>query len=185
METLTSPILDKQAWKLDTNHTVISFKIKHLGLAEISGSFKKYEGSMKLQSENLEGAEIYLKIAVDSIETGNTMRDNHLKTTDFLDAAVFPDITFVSTDFIAVGDNRYELQGNLTLKGVTNAVVLEAAYKGKTKDMWGNEVVVFNVKGSIDRTKYGVEWFQLIDDSIPVISKEIFFDMNIELIPEA
>jgi len=185
METLTSQTLDTQAWKLDTNHTVISFRIKHLGLAEISGSFKEYDGSMKLQSDKLEGAEIYLKITTDSIETGNTMRDNHLKTADFLDTAAFPDMTFVSTGFESTGGNFYNLTGNLTLKGVTKNVGLQAEYKGKTKDMWGNEVVVFNLKGSIDRTEFGVEWFQLLDGSIPVISKEITFDMNIELIPDA
>jgi polyisoprenoid-binding protein YceI len=185
METITSQTLDSQTWKLDTNHTVISFKIKHLGLAEISGSFKEYEGSMKLQTNKLDGAEVYLKISTDSIETGNTMRDNHLKTTDFLDTAVFPDITFVSTGFIHKAGNQYDLSGNLTIKGVTRNIGLQAAYKGKTKDMWGNEVVVFSLKGSIDRTQFGVEWFQLLEGAVPVIGKEIFFDMNIELIPDA
>lgn len=185
METLTTQPLDTHAWKLDTNHTVISFKIKHLGLAEISGSFKEYEGSMKLQSDKLDGAEIYLKISTESIETGNTMRDNHLKTAEFLDTALFPDITFVSTGFVPSGGNLYDLTGNLTLKGVSKNVSLKAEYRGKTKDMWGNEVVVFNLKGSIDRTEFGVEWFQLLDGNIPVISKEISFDMNIELIPDA
>lgn len=185
METLKSQELSTKVWKLDTNHTVISFKIKHLGLAEISGSFKEYEGSMTLQSNKLDGAEIYLKIATDSIETGNTMRDNHLKTAEFLDTATFPDITFVSTDFVPSGGDMYKLTGNLSLKGVTNNVSLKAEYRGQTKDMWGNEVVVFNLKGSIDRTQFGVEWFQMLDGNIPVIGKEIFFDMNIELIPDA
>ncbi|MFP4095754.1 MAG: YceI family protein, partial [Cyclobacteriaceae bacterium] len=158
--------------------------IKHLGLAEISGTFKEYEGSMKLGSDKLDGAEVYLKISTDSIETGNTMRDNHLKTADFLDTSVFPDITFVSTGFTLKSGSLYDLTGNLTIKGNTQPVKLQADFKGLTKDMWGNDVAVFNLKGSIDRTTFGVEWFQLLDGAIPVIGKEIHFDMNVELIPE-
>jgi polyisoprenoid-binding protein YceI len=184
METTVSQSIASKAWKIDTNHTVISFKIKHLGLAEISGTFKEYEGSMKLQSDHLEGAEVYIKISTDSIETGNTMRDNHLKTAEFLDTATFPEITFVSTGFNQQSDGLYELSGNLTIKGNTQPVSLQADYKGMTKDMWNNEVVVFNLKGEIDRTAFGVDWYQLLDGSIPVIGKEIFFDMNIELVPE-
>ncbi|MEM9829397.1 MAG: YceI family protein [Bacteroidota bacterium] len=184
MDALVTPTLNAQAWKLDTNHTIIGFKISHLGIAEITGSFREYEGSMKLQSDDLAGAEIYLKIDTNSIETGNTMRDNHLKTAEFLDTAVFPDITFASTGFEPQGDGKYKLSGNLTIKGVTKNTELQAHYKGNAKDMWGNEVVVFQVEGSIDRTEFGVEWYQLVENTIPVISKEITFSMNIELHPE-
>jgi polyisoprenoid-binding protein YceI len=183
METLTTQSLDTQLWKLDTNHTVISFKVGHLGLAKISGFFREYVGNMKLQSDRLDGAEIYLKIAVDSIESGNAMRDNHLKTGEFLDATAFPEITFESTAFIPKEGNYYDLEGDLTIKGITKQVSLQAEYKIKTKDMWGNEVVIFQLTGSIDRTEFGVEWFHLIENNIPVVSKEVFFDMNIELIP--
>lgn len=175
-----------KVWYIDTNHTNIGFGVKHLALAKIIGHFSEYEGGMTLPSgDNMEGAEIYLKILAESIDTGNSMRDSHLKTTDFLDVKTFQDITFASTSFEPTGNNMYKLSGNLTLKGVTKPILLNAEYKGKTKDMLNNDVVIFCLNGSIDRTDFGVSWFQLLKGGTPVISKEISFDMTIELTPEA
>ncbi len=173
-----------QNWKIDTNHSLLQFRTKHLGLAWISGSFSEYEGAVTLGPEGtLENGEVKLNIFTDSIQTGNEMRDNHLKTPEFFDAFTYPDISFHSTSITPAGKDLYTLAGQLCIKDHTKEISLEASYKGQTSDMWGNNVIVFQVTGSINRLDYGVTWHHLLDNGIPVLSNEVFFDMTVELIP--
>jgi polyisoprenoid-binding protein YceI len=178
------PVTLVQNWKIDTNHTGINFKVKHLGLATIRGSFGEFEGEVvKSESDSFENASISLTIQTASITTGNDMRDNHLRTSDFLDVFTFPEISFVSNAFTKVSDNLYNLTGELTIKGITREVTLQADFSGTITDMWGNTVSVFLVNGSINRLDFGVTWNEHLDGGIPVIGKDIHFEINVELLP--
>ena len=181
---MSTVAVDIKKWKLDTNHTSIGFKIGHLGLASIYGFFNQYEGEIELENGSFEGAKIKLTIESDSINTGNDMRDNHLKTPEFIDAFTYPEITFESTSVIKSGSDSFEVKGNLTLKETTKEVILTASHPGITHDMWGNTVAVFRLTGNINRLDFDVQWHNLLENGLPVISEVVEFDMNIELIPE-
>lgn len=181
MSTIATAI---KKWKLDTNHTNIGFKIGHLGMGHIRGFFNEYEGDISLNGESFEDSEINLTIFTDSINTGNDMRDNHLKTPEFLDAFTFPEITFNSNSVKKTGENTFDITGELTIRETTKTVTFQAKHPGITKDMWGNTVAIFLLSGKIDRTEFGVEWYNVLDNGLSVVSKEVEFDMNIELIPD-
>jgi len=170
-------------WKLDTNHTSLGFKIRHLGLAYIRGLFNEYEGEISLEGESFENSTIDLTIFTDSINTGNDMRDNHLKTPEFFDVITFPEIKFKSNSVKKNGENNYEIEGELTIRDTTKTVSLQASYPGLTNDMYGNTVAIFQITGEIDRTDFGVAWHHLLDNNVAVVGKKVEFDMNIELIP--
>lgn len=171
-------------WKLDINHTSIGFKIGHLGLASIYGFFNQYDGEVELENEGFEGAKIKITIEADSVNTGNDMRDNHLKTPEFIDAFSYPEITFESTSVTKAQGDFYEVKGNLTIKETTKEITLKATHPGMTNDMWGNTVAVFHLTGKINRLDFDVQWHNMLDNGLPVISEMVEFDMNIELIPE-
>jgi len=171
-------------WTLDTNHTHLGFSIGHLGMGSIKGFFNEYDGAVEVKGERFDRSRIKLVIDVASISTGNEMRDNHLKTPEFFDALTYQTITFESTHVKKTGEETFEIIGNLTIKETTKKITLEAVHRGTTQDMGGNVVAVFQVTGRLNRLAFGVEWCKVLDSGLPVISKEVEFDMNIELIPQ-
>lgn len=171
-------------WKLDTYHTSIGFKIGHLGMGHIRGLFNEYEGDVSLNGESFEDSEINLTIFTDSINTGNDMRDNHLKTPEFLDSMSFPEISFKSSSVKKTDNNTFNIVGELTIKDTTKTVTLQAKHPGFTIDMYGNSVAIFHLIGSINRFDFAVEWNTILENGLMAVSKEIEFDMNIELIPD-
>ena len=180
MEQLT--LLAKK-WKIDANHSDITFKVKHLGLATIRGTFSEYEGIVTLEENaGFQNARVEVSIQAESITTGNTMRDNHLKTDEFFGCYAWPTITFEGSSFTKKNEAEYELKGMLTMKGISKEITIAAMFEGMRKDLWGNEVVVFSVKGSINRFDFDIKWNELLDGNIPAIGKMIDFDMNIELL---
>ena len=171
-------------WKLDTYHTSIGFKIGHLGLAYIRGVFNEYEGTVSLEGDGFENSKISLTIYADSINTGNDMRDNHLKTPEFIDAFSFPEITFESSAVMKTSNDTFDVVGDLTIKGITKTITLKAKHPGLTIDMYGNSVAIFHLTGLINRFDFGIEWNTILENGLMAVSKEIEFDMNIELVPE-
>ncbi|WP_020526795.1 YceI family protein [Flexithrix dorotheae] len=182
---MESKTLVAQNWKLDLNHTDINFKVGHLGIAFISGNFSEFEGKLELVEESsFENARVSFSLSTDSLNTGNDMRDNHLKTPEFFDAFSYPSITFESTAFYKTEGDTYKLIGNLTIRDQCREIELTALYKGGATDLWGNNIVVFHIKGEIDRLDFGIEWNQKLESGIPVVGKTVEFDMNIELVPD-
>ncbi len=175
----------KNTWKVDTNHSTIGFKVKHLGIAEISGSFTDYEGTVTLADDEFTIQAVNLRIQTDSISTGNVMRDNHLKTEEFLDTAGFPLMTFTSTLVTKKAANQFIIDGLLKIKDVSKPVRLQAEKLGLARDLWGNEVAAFQVQGSFNRLDYNVKWHQLLDNGAAVIGNEITLYINVELQPDA
>lgn len=171
-------------WKLDTNHTSLGFKVKHLGLAYIRGLFNEYEGEISLEEDSFQNSNISLTIFTDSINTGNDMRDNHLKTAEFFDVFAFPEMKFKSSSVKKNGENIYEIEGALTIRDITKTITLQATHPGITNDMYGNTVAIFHITGEIDRTEFGVAWHNLLENGLAVVGKKIEFDMNIELVSE-
>jgi polyisoprenoid-binding protein YceI len=146
-----------QNWQLEPTHTQITFSVDHFGISEVSGKFNKFEGGLTATKEDFTDGKGEVTIQVSSIDTDVADRDKHLQAEDFFDAAKFPTIKFVFTSLKKVGD-KYEVNGNLTLHGVTKPVKLVGKYKGTAKDPWGGTRAGFlRMEGAINRQDFGIK----------------------------
>src|SRR5579859_2115519 len=112
-------------WSIDPMHSEVQFKVKHLVISTVTGSFKNFEGSVETEGDDFSNAKIDFSIDVASVDTTQTQRDGHLKSADFFDAEKYPHIKFQSTKVTKKGDDEYELTGDLTVKDVTKPVTLK------------------------------------------------------------
>ena len=167
-------------WVLDPMHSEVQFKVKHLVISTVSGFFKSFEGSLETESDDFENAAISFALDIDSIDTNQTQRDEHLKSPEFFDAAQFPQITFKSTSFKKTGDDEYALVGDLTIKGVTKTVTLDAEFGGSTDDFYGNTKAGFEVTGKINRKDFGLTWDGVTEAGSIVVGEDIKLLINIQ-----
>ena len=152
-----------ETWNIDPAHSEVGFSVKHLLVSTVRGRFGTFEGSMSASNAELSDAKIVFSADVASITTNNAMRDGHLQSPDFFDAANFPKVTFVSKSFVKNGTNTYKMTGDFTMKGVTKEIALDVVANGMAKDMQGKSVASFDVSGIIKRSEYGVNWNQVLD----------------------
>lgn len=169
-----------QTWQVDPVHSAVKFSVSHLVISEVDGSFKTYSGSIKSANADFQDAAIEFSIDVNSINTDNNMRDEHLKSADFFDAKQFPSMKFVSTSFKKKSGNNYVVTGNLTMKDVTKKVSFNVVYGGTAKDGYGNTKAGFKVTGVINRFDYGLKWNALTEAGGATVGKEISLTMNLE-----
>ena len=177
-------VLQKTKWAIDPMHSEVQFKVKHLTISNVTGSFKKFSGTLTAPSENFENSEIQFSMDVNSVFTNQEMRDNHLKSAEFFDSEKFPQINFKSTSFNKVKGQEFLLKGNLTMKGVTKKVELNVEFGGVAKDGQGNVKAGFDVSGTINRKDFGLSYNSLTEAGGLVLGEEIKLIANIELSKE-
>nr|WP_294793043.1 YceI family protein [uncultured Mucilaginibacter sp.] len=171
-------------WVLDPMHSEVQFKVKHLVISTVTGSFKKFEGTMEIENEDFTGADINISLDVNSIDTNQDQRDGHLKGADFFDAEKYPAIIFKSTSFEKDGGD-YTLKGDLTIKGVTKPVKLAAEYGGVATDFYGNTKAGFDVTGKINRKEFGLTWDGITEAGSVVVSDEVKLIFNVQFAKQA
>ena len=172
-------------WVVDPTHSEIQFKVKHLMITNVSGSFDKFDVSAETEDEDFMKAKISFSAEVDSISTGNEQRDGHLKGADFFDAANHPQITFVATKYENVdNDGSYELYGDLTIRGTTKNVKLDVEFGGVVKDAYGNTKAGFTINGKIKRKEYGLHWDAVTEAGGIMLSDEVRIICEIQLIEQ-
>lgn len=145
-----------QTWIFDDAHSNLQFSVTNLMVAEIEGSMKITKADLITPKEDFADAEIYIWVAVNSIDTDNDARDEHLKTADFFDAAKFPDLTFQSTSFKKINDNNYSVTGNLTFHGITKIVIMDVIATQAVRPYDHKTVVGFKASGVIKRTDFDI-----------------------------
>ena len=170
-------------WALDLAHSNINFKIRHLLISSIAGSFKVFSGSMVTPvHDDFNDAFFTLIIDAYSIETNNRERDEHLKSPDFFSADYYPQIEFRSTHFKHIDGDKYKLTGGLTIKGITKEVTLDVLFGGQAKDGFGISRAGFEISGTINRNDFGIHSGS---DRSLVIGEEIVMEANIQFTNEA
>ena len=170
-----------QKWTLDNSHAKLSFTITHLLISDAEGSFKKFSSTITSSKDDFSDAVIELSADVNSVDTDNDQRDEHLKKPDYLDAAKYPTLTFKSKSFKKVADKKYKLAGDLTLHGVTKPIELDVTYNGTAVHPYTKKTLAgFKITGSLKRTDYG------IGTGTPeaVLSDEVKIVANTEFIKE-
>jgi len=169
-------------WSIDPSHSEISFKVRHLMIAHVRGTFKTFDGSIYVTDKNFATAEIDLWIDAESVTTGNESRDEHLKGADFFDVINYKQIGFTSSTIEkADEDGNHILWGELTIKGITRNVKLNVVFGGIMNDPWGNEKAGFSVTGTINRNDWGLAWNTVLETGAIMVSDEIKISCEIEL----
>ena len=173
-------------WVLDPTHSEVTFKIKHLMISNVTGSFSKYGISAETDGEDFTKAKVTFTAEVDSISTNNEQRDAHLKSPDFFDAANFPQIKFTATKYENVdNDGSYELYGDLTIRNTTKPIKLDVEFGGVITDPWGNSRAGFTITGKINRKEYGLAWHAVTEAGGFVVSDDVRIHVGLELIKQA
>lgn len=165
-------------WTIDPTHSEVGFKVKHMMFTNVSGQFDTYDATITTEDFDFETSKIEFSADIASINTGNSDRDNHLKSADFFDAEKNPKLTFVSSSLVKKGED-HELTGELTINGITKTVKLDTEVSGLLKDPWGNTKVGLNATGKINRTDFGLTWNSALETGGVLVSEEV--KLNIEL----
>ncbi len=171
-------------WALDPMHSEVQFKVKHLVISTVTGTFKMFNGSLITENEDFTGADISFSLDVNSVDTNQTDRDNHLKSAEFFNAEAYPAISFKSTSFTKSGDD-YQLEGHLTVKDVTKPVSLAVEFGGIATDFYGNVKAGFEVTGKINRKEFGLTWDGITEAGAIVVGEDIKLAINVQFAKEA
>lgn len=169
-------------WTIDSTHSEITFKVKHLVISTVTGKFTSFDAALETSGDDFEGADISFEADINSIDTGNGDRDAHLKSDDFFNAAEHPKLTFKSSSFEKTGDGEYKLSGNLTIRGNTQPVVLDVEYGGTVTDPYGNVKAGFEVSGKINRKEFGLTWSAVTEAGSVVVSDEVKLNLNVQFV---
>jgi len=172
-------------WILDPTHSEIQFKVRHLMISQVTGTFGKFTAEVEATDDNFDNAKISFSAEVDSITTNNEQRDGHLKSADFFEISKYPTLTFVSTKFEKVSGEEYNLSGDMTFHGVTKPIKLKVEHGGVIKDPWGNTRTGFSVEGKINRKDFGLTWNAATEAGGVVVSEEVKLHINVEFVKQA
>jgi polyisoprenoid-binding protein YceI len=172
----------KTRWAIDQAHSEITFKVRHLRIAHVSGSFKAFDASIYTLGNDFTTAEVDLWIDSASINTGDEKRDGHLKSVDFLDVKQHKQISFTSSSIGKTGpDSNHELWGDLTMMGITRIVKMMVEFGGIVNDPMGNEKAGFTVTGKINRSDWGLVWNTAMEAGGIMVGEEVTILCEIEL----
>ncbi len=164
-------------WNLDATHSVIGFKVKHMMISTVSGNFREFSAGAQAQSDDFTNAEFSFTARVDSIDTRNTDRDNHLKSADFFDAENHPELTFRSSSF-----DGSVMKGEMTIKGVTREIELDVEFNGVATDPYGQVKAGFEISGKINRQDFGLSWSAITEAGKIVVSDEVKFTADLQFV---
>lgn len=172
-------------YKIDAAHSEIGFKVKHLVISTVSGNFSKFDATMEAEKSDFSDASISFEADVDSISTKSEQRDGHLKSDDFFNAEKYPKLTFKSTSIDKKDNNEYILHGDLTIRDVTKNITLKVEHGGSVLDPWGQTREGFELTGKISRKEFGLKWHALTEAGGAVVSDDVRFLINVEMVKQA
>ncbi|MCE9501258.1 MAG: YceI family protein [Leptospira sp.] len=166
-------------FEVDPGHSSVNFQVRHL-VTNVNGLFTDFNGSFTFDEKKPETSKVSFKVKVTSINTNEKKRDDHLRSEEFFDIKKFPEMSFESTKIASAGKNKYKLEGNLTIKGVTKKVVFDTEYTGTGKDPWGNVKSGFSASSVINRKDFGINWNKTLDNGGYLVGDEVKITVNVE-----
>lgn len=171
-------------WILDPTHSELGFKVKHLMISNVSGSFKNFTAEVETEDDDFSKARVSLTAQMASVFTNNEQRDAHLRTSDFFEVDNHPQLTFHSTRVEKLDNDTFTLWGALTLKGITKPVKLAVDFSGVTNDPWGAERAGFTVSGKLNRKDWGVNYNALLETGGVALSEEVKINAEIQVVKQ-
>ena len=169
-------------WSIDPTHSEVGFKVKHMMFTNVKGLFNDYSAAIDF-NDDLKEANLQFEAKINSIFTNNADRDNHLKSADFFDAEQYPTLNFKSTNIQGNG-NEYEITGDLTIKGITKPVTLNAEFSGLMTDPWGNTKVGLNLDGKINRKDFGLTYNAALETGGVLVGEDVKLNAEIQLVEQ-
>jgi len=166
-------------YALDVSHTNLGFTVRHMAVSKVRGSLPKFEGTLEI-AEKPEDSKVSVTIDATSVDTRDENRDNHLRTNDFFDVENHPTWTFVSTAIKPVSATEWKVEGDLTIRGTTKPVTLDAELEGVVKDPYGMHRVGFSAKTSINREDFGVAFGAVMEAGGLVVAKKVDIEIEAE-----
>lgn len=172
-------------WALDPTHSEVSFKVRHMMMTNVTGTFGQFNVTASTEGEDFSTAQISFSADIASINTGNEQRDGHLKSADFFDAENHAQLVFSGKGMTKKDEENYVLTGELTIRGVSHPVSFSVEFGGIQKDPWGNQKAGFSLTGKINRSDFGLNWNAALEAGGVLVSEEVKLSAEIQLVKGA
>ncbi|MEM9143287.1 MAG: YceI family protein [Bacteroidota bacterium] len=169
----------KTKWRLDTAHSEIGFKVKHMMISTVSGHFDDFKATVVAESNDFKNAKFDFTAAVASINTKNADRDNHLRSDDFFNAGAYPEMTFTSTSF-----DGERMVGDLAIRDITKSIVLDVDFNGIAVDPYGQTKAGFEISGSINRKDFGLAWSAVTEAGSVVVAERVKLVVDLQFVQQ-
>lgn len=184
MSTTTSTRTGTTTYAIDASHSQVGFSVKHMMFSTVRGSFRGVEGKIVVDAGNPANSTVDVTIDASTVTTGDVKRDEHLRSADFFDVAVFPTLTFKSNSVDMRSDDEFTLSGELTMHGVTHPVTIKAEQTGAGTNPWGMDVIGFEGSAKVNRRDFGLNWNAALEKGGVLVSDEIKITLEIEAIKQ-
>ncbi|HET9769379.1 MAG TPA: YceI family protein [Acidimicrobiia bacterium] len=170
-------------YALDASHSEVGFAVRHLMVSKVRGRFSDVSGAIEIAENPLESS-VSVTIGTASVDTRDEQRDGHLRSDDFFGVESHPTMTYVSRAVRPAGKGRYVVEGDLTIKGITQPVPLELSFEGGATDPWGNSRIGFSASAELDREAFGLTWNQAIETGGVMVGKKVAIEIEAEAIKQ-
>jgi polyisoprenoid-binding protein YceI len=178
ISTAKATLVPAGTWAVDPTHSTVGFSVKHLGIATVRGEFDEFEGTLEI-GENDRSARAFGTVQGVSVNTKDAGRDEHLRSADFFGVEANPELRFESTAITPVDDDTFEIEGDLSMNGVTNPVKLTAEVQGLETDPWGNERVGLEVRGQLNRGDWNMTFNQALGSGNLLVGEKVKLELDI------
>jgi len=169
-------------WELDPTHSEVQFKVKHLMITNVTGSFAIVKASVETAGNDFTHSKVSFIADAASVTTNNEQRDGHLKSSDFFEPVKYPELKFEASDYTAATG---KITGNLTIKGTSKPITMEAEFHGVQKDPWGNEKAGFSLSGKISRKEWDLNWNAALETGGVLVSDEVKIAAEVQFVKQA
>ncbi|MCK9480774.1 MAG: YceI family protein [Bacteroidia bacterium] len=169
-------------WSIDPAHSEIGFKVRHMVVSNVKGKFQNFNVDITTQGNDFATAQVKVDIEAASVFTNNEQRDGHLKSSDFFDAETHTHLHFESTRVNKINEDQFQIIGNLTIRGISKEVTLDAEFGGIVNDPYGNERAGFTISGTINRQEFGLNWNAVLEAGGLVVSDDVKINIDAEII---
>ena len=175
----TSTATAVRTFQIDKAHSEVIFQVRHL-ITKVRGRFSDFSGTIEFDHDNPANSKVDFQVQAASIDTAEANRDTHLRSDDFFAAEKFPTLTFTSTAIRPRGSELYDVEGDLTIRGVTKRIVLSITHLGTATDPWGNEKIAFEGETTINRKDFGLNWNAALETGGFLVGDEVKISLSIQ-----
>jgi polyisoprenoid-binding protein YceI len=168
-------------WTIDPVHSAVTITARHLGISSVTGSIGEFSGAIEI-AEPVEFSTVHAVMRADTVDTGNKVRDDHLRSPDFLDVASYPQIEYTGTSIVRSGGDRWTVEGSLTLRGTTKPVPLDLTYLGTSPDPWGGLRAAFRATAELRRKDFAIDWNQALPTGSVLVGWVMQVTLDIEAV---
>jgi polyisoprenoid-binding protein YceI len=173
------------SWNFDSAHSQVSFSVKHMGIMTVRGHFTDVQANLTFNEDDFTASTVEAIIGAASLVTNDPKRDEHLRTSDFLEVDNYPTITFKSNHIERAGHEQYRMDGDLTIRGVTRPISLNVVYSGQAKDPWGNSRAGFSAEGVIKRSEWGISFNAVLETGGLMVGDDVKIGIEVEAVKPA